>query len=58
MGHMQLMNQRRAAAPVPAPPEPVAPPHGLGYFGSSLKVPAGMDRVPGLVVPFSKEEDK
>ena len=46
------------ADPVPAPPEPAVPQHGLGYFGSSWKGSADVDRVPGLAIPFSKEEDK
>ena len=46
------------ADPVPAPPEPAAPLHGLGYFGSSFKGSGDMDRVSGLAIPFSKEEDK
>ena len=51
-------NQLCSADPVPTPPEPAVPLHGLGYFGSSLKGSAEMDQVPGLAIPFSKEEDK
>ena len=48
----------RHADPLPAPPETVLPLHGLGYFGSSFKNSAELDRGLGLAIPFSKEEDK
>ena len=46
------------ADPAPAPPEQTVPLHGLGYFGSALKGLAEMERVTGLAIPFSREEDK
>lgn len=52
------VNPTCSADPVPAPPEPALPLHGVSYFNSSLRSSGDLDKGLGLAIPFSKEEDK